>query len=178
MKVIIVLCTLFMSLNAYGSDRKDIMMVDRHVNDFAAKMSKKGYYLFGSGGQMMDNIKKVCLDFDLQEKADVEKARRLIVAISEDFLAIINADEQLRPFLVNYPFDHRNISFTIAFKDENHRFRTEGVACAMICGNSICYSKSPKLNEPLEEIYFEKYVDALEKVKQEQKSTENKSEIQ
>jgi len=100
----------------------------------------------------------------------------LLISISEEFLANINEDEQLRPYLVNYPFNHTNICFAISFKDENHRFRREGVACAMLCGNSISYTKSPNLNEPLEEIYVEKYVDALEKVKQEQKAGETKPE--
>lgn len=161
------LLSLFLIISSicFAENRKDIAMVNRHVNDFVAKKSKEGYYLIGNGGEMMGNIQRICLDFDLHQHADIVEARKRIIGLAEEFLTIINQDEALRPYLCNYPFDYRNVGISIMFKDKNND-PYEDLALVMNVEDRIGYSKNPGPKKPFEKILREKYVDALAAVKE------------
>lgn len=149
-----------------SNERVDLKMIDKHINSFAVKKKEDGFYLFGSGGQMMDNIKKVHLSFDLQKKVEIDEARVMLIDMTQDFIKQVNADEKIRPYLNNYPFDHMNAEFNINFKDKRHIYLEEGIASAMMVGNKIYYSKSNSETSPLVTVFEETYAEALEKVKQ------------
>lgn len=149
----------------FGTQRPDIKMINKHINSFAAQEEKKGFYLFGSGGEMMDNIKKVHLSFDLQKKVEVDEARVMLVEMTQKFMQQVNSDEKIRPYLENYPFTHLNTEFSISFKDSRHIYLQEGIALAMMVKDKIYYSISDSETGPFKHVYEETYAEALEKVK-------------
>lgn len=175
--MLLFLCSLFsLFLGNPDDDRADIKMVDKHTNSFASKMKQRGYYLCGSGGAMMDNIKKIHLGFDLKKKVEIDEARLRLVEMTEEFLEEINSDEKLRPYLDNYPFNHKNAELSIGFKDSKGFFFEEGVATVMIVGNKVFYSISKDRTSPLVTVLSETYSEAFEKVKQQKSHQTNNPE--
>ena len=55
------------------------------------------------------------------ERKQLNEARTIALNCSETLLNMINSNESLRPYLVNYPFDHQNIKITVFFEcDKNN----------------------------------------------------------
>lgn len=49
-----------------------------------------------------------------------KEARKLIINCVDDFLEAVNSDEQVRPFLKDYPFTAKNVNLKILNYDKNH----------------------------------------------------------
>jgi hypothetical protein len=93
---------------------------DRVVNPFLKELeTKRKIYVFGAGGGFMNDVEKINLSFCTKRIVDVEKARLLIVSITEELLKRINADKGIRPYLHNYPFTNKNLKITLHFEDNN-----------------------------------------------------------
>jgi hypothetical protein len=85
----------------------------------AAKEISQKYGLTpsGSGGQMLDEIKMLYLAFECRRPLTLDETRSLMVHCVNDFLITINENEEIRPYLVNYPFTAKNIEMAIFFQD-------------------------------------------------------------
>lgn len=171
--IIIAFCSLFSFLTGTSNNRPDIAMTEKHISSFASKMNGRGFAVQGTGGAMMKNIEKVNMSFAIHKKVLIDEARIMIIGTSEDFLREINADEKLRPYLKNYPFDHKNLGFKIAFIDENNWMNETGIACVMVVKDKVYYEVSNSKTNPLITVYEESYAEALEKVKQQKSSVSN-----
>ena len=53
------------------------------------------------------------------KKLNLEESRKLVVSIVEDYLEAINKNEELRPFLRDYPFTAKNLGIMVINQDEN-----------------------------------------------------------
>src|SRR5580658_7753086 len=74
-------------------------------NQTIAQLRKeKGLCACGIGSGMMDQIRMLAISFHYYNEIDIEQARELLMAAGTLFLNTINANEQIRPFLQNYPF--------------------------------------------------------------------------
>jgi hypothetical protein len=69
----------------------------------------------GSGGGMMDQVNMMFIAFSIKRLLTIIEARALIIDCAEEYLAEINSDEKLKPFLVTYPFPIKNIEIKIFF---------------------------------------------------------------
>jgi hypothetical protein len=98
--------------------------------DYNKELCKdKHLFLVGKGGDMMHDVEKVHATYYSFEKMAVEDARRLYVEIAEGYISRYNENEQIRPYLHNYPFTINNFHIMIGFQDLDHRntrFRGEG----------------------------------------------------
>jgi len=72
---------------------------------------------YGSGGQAMDQIKMLALCFIYREPVEIDQARKLLIASVDKFTAKINENEDIRPYLNNYPFKTKNIEIMIFIQD-------------------------------------------------------------
>jgi hypothetical protein len=78
--------------------------------------------LRGHGTTGSQDIEKVELSFSAYRPATVEEARLLNVFLTEKFLKYINEDEQIRPYLREYPFPAERVCIEITFRSKfNHR---------------------------------------------------------
>ncbi|HEY4831656.1 MAG TPA: hypothetical protein VIH61_03750, partial [Waddliaceae bacterium] len=84
------------------------------------KVQKREYnlYLIGSGGGIPDYVTNFSLYYILTDKVEMPEARKIFVNNVEDLLQLINSNEQIRPYLSNYPFTINNLEFGLAFEDE------------------------------------------------------------
>jgi len=69
--------------------------------------------LAGIGGGMMGCIRRMDVAFGIKKPLDKDEARALLVNVVEDFLRIVNADEEVKPYLVHVPFTAKNLSVVI-----------------------------------------------------------------
>ncbi len=74
---------------------------------------QKKLYLIGTGGRMMHDIQAMHMNFQFFHEVDLEEARELIVYALREYLSDINNNEEVRPYLHNYPFTAKNVEIRI-----------------------------------------------------------------
>ena len=92
---------------------------DKKLYGFVAREGKqlgKKYHMSqcGIGGGGYPKIWLMSLSFQrFGSPLTEEEARRLIIASLDDYLIAVNKDEDIRPYLKNYPFTPKNINLGI-----------------------------------------------------------------
>jgi hypothetical protein len=80
---------------------------------------QKRLYLIGTGGGMMHDIQAMHMSFQFFHEVDLQEARELIVYAVREYLSDINNNEEVRPYLHNYPFTAKNIEIHIWIYNPN-----------------------------------------------------------
>jgi hypothetical protein len=145
---------------------EDERIVNQITNSAAKKIKREtGLVPFGFGGQMMDQIKVLTLVFLYRQPVDIDKARELLVTASEILLHEINSDERVRPYLVCYPFEPKNIVIQLVIqKEDGHSFGGENLSVITTRRGIIEYEIDDSVIPLLKTIYEETYQEALQKV--------------
>jgi hypothetical protein len=119
----------------------------------------------GTGGQSTDQIKTITLAFISNKSLNIEKGREVLITAVESLVNEINANEAIRPYLSNYPFDSKNIEIRIFIHDRNVTdFGPEKLyAISELQGVLQYQSRDPATKRPAI-IYEETFEDALEKL--------------
>ncbi len=148
-------------------------MSDRMVSKYVKEIKKEyGFQVDVIGGGMMGAVNLVTIGFAVQQNVDKNQGRRIAVECVEKLLKKYNENEQIRPFLKNYPFDTSNIKMYLSFIDENRdRVDKKYIALITIGNNVVCYSKYDPETKWFFDDQEESYDEALriveaEKIKQ------------
>lgn len=89
-------------------------MADRITDQTAKKIeAKTGLRLCGTGGGMMNHIRMMAMSFNCYSAVDMDKGRELVVYCVNEYLAAINANEEIRPHLIHYPFTPSDVEIRI-----------------------------------------------------------------
>ena len=158
---------IIISCSSIGLSR-DEKIVNQITAKTAAKIEKeKDLYLFGTGGSMMDDIKSLHMAFQCFRELDIDEARDLLVYCVEEFLNAINTNEEVRPYLHNYPFTAKNISIEIYISKPDRTNIPRGSICIAesSAGKVVFYIRS-KENNRLKIIRQETYEEAKELIDQ------------
>ena len=132
------------------------------------ELKKKGLYISGFGGCLMDCIRLVDLSFRYEKYADISKARELIVLVVETFLKKINNHEKIRPDLCNYPFSSDNLDIQIDLIGNDKiikKKKMEIVNFVVLKEGMIFYKYSGINNSIYKNLEKETYKEAKEKAK-------------
>jgi hypothetical protein len=115
-----------------------------------------------NGGILSPNLKKINFGYWSSLKPTKEEARKLYLEISEYILFVYNNDENVRPFLDNYPYSPTNIGLTIFFPKNS----TSSKEIDAVSGfkDLITYSYAYDKDLPKIKIEYEKYDEAFESV--------------
>lgn len=127
---------------------------------------EKKLFVEGKGGAMMHDVKEIIVSFVSFEEPTLDEARSLFVDVAEGFLKRYNVNEQIRPYLHNYPFTIENLDIMISFKNQiNHP--TEGkIALIYRVKNKGLFFKGYDLEkDEYFTVHKEPYETALEIVK-------------
>jgi hypothetical protein len=62
-------------------------------------------------------VKLLGLDFHIRGPLSREELRHLLVDLAQDFVAFVNSDQAIKPYLENYPFEVKNIDITLFIRD-------------------------------------------------------------
>ncbi|MEX0962283.1 MAG: hypothetical protein WDZ28_05460 [Simkaniaceae bacterium] len=92
----------------------DEKIVNQITQETAKKLKeKKKLVLIGTGGQMMYKIEMLAMSFNYYQEVDLNSARDLIVYTINEYLTDINNNQDVRPYLHEYPFTSKNIEIRI-----------------------------------------------------------------
>lgn len=144
---------------------KEHVSISNKINsELIIRLAKeKKLKLQGTGASMMDNVKMVGLDFLSEEPSSLEEARILIVDVTEELLKTYNANEQIRPFLANYPLNSNNVHIMISFPIESSYRENKKIVFVYTKNGHIYYCDYDTEKERYTEIFQEPYEDALKK---------------
>ena len=114
--LLLILAPLFLSFSFFKS--KKTRDYEDMANEISAKVAKKlvnkhQMDWIGEGGGMMGSVYMIGLSFQIHHPMDQAEARARIVDCVEELLAAVNANEEIRPFLKNYPFTTKNVEVAI-----------------------------------------------------------------
>ena len=135
---------------------------------------KYGVVLMGHGGAFRKKINKINLTFYIQKEQSIDEMRDLMVHLANDFLTQINSNDEIRPYLVEYPFRVERLHFGVLIFDSKKKFivnpanSIEKLAVGRLLNGRLNYSIRNEEQENLQLIYQETFEEALEKVYSEQ----------
>jgi len=135
------------------------------INSFSKKMHQKQHWSpIAIGGIYGDEtIKRMDIEFNCFEKADLSLARKMIIQGIEGFLSEINNNKKITPYLSQTPYTYENIFFGIVFDEADAKFISPPyIAHAFLIKDEICYSIFNPETKQLENIHRETYEEALQ----------------
>jgi hypothetical protein len=139
---------------------------------------KYGFVLCGAGGGTNDEgIWLIASSFYYQhDPISEQQARKLTVNCVDDFLSIINASEDLRPYLRDVPFTAKNLSIIIILTDlDGKRVHYPYIETISAAENELTYStRDPNQRYGYKTEVIETYEQAVEILKKESLSYDNK----
>jgi hypothetical protein len=105
----------FLGCSSFGHQSPYYVKLAHEITAKTANKLKdqKNFYLAGTGGQMMDDIEMLMMGFYFYYEVDLETARTLVVYAIKEYLLEINNDQEIRPYLHEYPFTAKNIEIII-----------------------------------------------------------------
>ncbi|MGM0440213.1 MAG: hypothetical protein ACQEP8_03755 [Chlamydiota bacterium] len=172
MKKLFLFLAAFAILCSCEKEREPIhIQIADHLSDkFIHDMKEeKNLYLSGYGGGFRGKVNFLTFSFISYEDCSLQEARSLMVECIEELLYRMNHDEELQPYLANYPANINNLRFSISFRDLNTHMHTKNpnnIAYASIIQNNIYYCiYDPSDSTTLGEIHEELYEEAVRIVK-------------
>lgn len=113
--LLIIIAPLTFSFSLFTSKPRDYADIARDIRaKVGNKLAKKHHMdLIGIGGGMMKSVYMIGLSFQIRHPLDRNEARERIIDCVEELLTTINANEEIRPFLKNYPFTTKNVQVAI-----------------------------------------------------------------
>lgn len=100
-----------------GGQMPDYEKIADKITEKTAKKLKnqKNLVLIGTGGKMMNDIQAMDMSFNFYQEMDLKSSRELIIYVINEYLSAINSNNEVRPYLHEYPFTAKNIEIDIWF---------------------------------------------------------------
>jgi len=128
------------------------------------KVQKRKYNLdlIGSGGGIPDYITNFNLHYFSTAQVNVSEARRMFVNNVEDLLRLINSNEQLRPYMSNYPFTINNLELRLTFVNKFNKMQEPPYVAnvSLINERVFYYFFDQNTNRFIDKDYIEPYSEA------------------
>lgn len=167
MKKLLIMLFLFFSL--YGeamSKHKSPSYVDLayRAQDNIAKMICEKHNLTVSGDYMalFDRVNELGLNFDVKGPLSKDELRYLLIDCIHIYLYFINQDQEIRPYLKNYPFTPENLELIIYI----HGVNKEDISVASTYIGKLFYDFYDPETQLKDRTEVETYEEALAIVKQ------------
>lgn len=161
--IFLALVPLFFSFSLFKSDYDDT------VREFRAKTAKKlekkhQMDCIAVAGGMLGTIG---ISFQIHHPMDRNEARERLVDCVEDLLTAINENEEIRPFLKNYPYTTKNVEISIFsnYEDGKEVFDPYIRVVSLASSDTIYFSTKEPNKIPYKHEYCESYHEALTIVK-------------
>lgn len=141
-------------------------IADKITEKTAKKLKEqKGLSLAGTGGRMMDDIQMMMMGFNFYKVVDIETTRQLLVGSVQEYLSAINSNEEIKPYLHNYPFTPQNVEIVIYFYNPDGSKVPPGkiTIAAANQGKVVYYIDDPE-KHTIKPLHEETYEEALKLV--------------
>lgn len=150
-----------------GYQEQDYEKIADNITEKTGKKLKgdNGLILAGTGGQMMNDIQMMSMGFNYYKVVDIEVARQLLIDSVEEYLFEINSNNEVRPYLHNYPFTAQNVEIVIYFHNPDASKVPSGriKIAAAEQGKMIYYVDYPE-RHTIKAVHEESYDEALNMV--------------
>lgn len=136
----VILCMFLVSCNVFKAMEEEDPA--RRVVSEHAKKQKNRYAmkLVASRSPELQGGQRFSLHYLSQEKMEIPQVRKLIVLSIEEFLNMVNADQELQPYLPHHPITTKHLNFRIGFGDIEGQFAEPPyVAYVYLAQDKICY---------------------------------------
>ncbi len=141
-----------------GCQPRDYEKIANEITDVTAKtlLKEKKLYLLGTGGRMMDDIKMMAMSFNYYQEIDLKTARELLLYTVNQYLSNINNNEEVRPYLHEYPFTAKNIEIRIwIYTPDGRKLTPEKIGYIGAVEGILEYDNRSQEKPILEETYEE-----------------------
>jgi hypothetical protein len=129
------------------------------------KKEKKLKFLgFGESGNV--RLSMLSLSFSTDKSYEINNGRKMIIYCAETFLKNINSNEQMRPYLQNYPFNSKNIEIFLLLNIKTKIPNKQELESIVLSHGYIRYEISDE-QDNLKTIHKETYEEALKIVQSE-----------
>jgi hypothetical protein len=126
---------------------------------------KKNLYLVGTGGGMMNDIQAMHMSFHFYQEVDLKEARELVVYAANEYLLDINNNEEIRPYLHEYPFTAQNVEVVVFFYNpDGSKVASGKIKVAAVKQGKVVYYIDYPEKYTLKSIYEEPYEEALQAI--------------
>lgn len=124
--------------------------IDQHQRCFSRVIGKfknhvawKGFSVAGIGGGRKDGKRRLFrVTMETTDLADENQAKRLVIDLGKDFLAIINADENMRPYLCEYPYPIEGIDIGVIWRLKESERESYVVTAAILKGRVVLWKEN------------------------------------
>ncbi|KAF3362706.1 Uncharacterized protein PHSC3_000693 [Chlamydiales bacterium STE3] len=131
-----------------------------------AKLVREKYHLrpSGSGVAMPGGpIRELCLSFDMEGPVPKKTLRKLLLAISQDLVQLVTANEEIQPFLFEPPFTVKNVQVILYVNRKGYDVFDPDIAVAEISRGNLSYrTLDPDNDRRFKQFIKETYEEALE----------------
>ncbi len=162
------IAVLTISFNFFKSKPRDYADIAREIRgNVGKKLSKKHQMnLIGVGGGMMGSVYMIGLSFQVRYPLEREEARYLVVNCAEELLRAVNSNEEIRPYLRDFPFTTKNVQVIIFSVKADGRDVYDPAICVASVSESdeICYRTQEPNSPTYKNEYNEPYAEAKAKV--------------
>lgn len=170
---LLTIACLCLSFNFFKKQPRDYADIAREIREnVGKKLSKKHQMdLVGVGGGMMGSVYMLGLSFQIHHPMDRNEARERIVDCVEELLASVNSNQEIRPFLKNYPFTTQNVQIVIFSNYPNGKdaFDPYISTTSVYTSDTICFSTTEPNNKSYKNRHKEPYSEALSMLKSKMK---------
>lgn len=165
---------LFTGCMSSRTDYSDIM--HKIMYEYVQEVCRDGSFVANvSGGGMMGDIQRVALGFEAVQNVDVMQARNLLVQKEEQFLALVNSNREVRPFLHTFPFVAKDFRLSFSFiKPDGSRVDPPNIAFVFVQEGEITYCVDNRKKTGLDDVHTESYAVAYKIVYGDMNSSEHR----
>ncbi|MBY0528970.1 MAG: hypothetical protein K2P51_02140, partial [Rhabdochlamydiaceae bacterium] len=100
-----------------------------------------------SGGSMPHDVAEVLLHFDTYKSPSIEQAREWEVRLTERLVEMINQNEEIRPYLREYPFPASRIDIMLSFNTPKNSSPSKSLQLVFHSKNRILYRAEDPNND-------------------------------
>ena len=119
---------------------------------------------FGSGARAMYQIQQLELSFQYFHPIDIAKGRELLIQATNKFVAEINANERVRPYLDHYPFKPKDVRILILLQKPDGKEVSPGELTLISARDGGLKYSVYDAKRFLETIHKETYEEAVQKL--------------
>jgi hypothetical protein len=124
--------------------------------------SETGLVLSGVGGGMMDQVRMMAMSFDCFGEISMEQGRELVIYCVNEYLSAINANIEIRPYLIHYPFSSKDVQIRIFINSKNGKEVGSGnLSIVTEINGKVSYKIRDPESQRLRIIHEEAYEEAV-----------------
>lgn len=122
------------------NNRERSKILNKLISEKANKLAKQyNMQQIGTTVGMPDGIIELLGASFQKETASLEEARTIVIDGCLKFLKTINSNEQLKPYLIHYPFTIKNVELTVYFDSNNYDSEANTLSVVSCFGGNIYF---------------------------------------